>query len=97
MAKEFKIVGLINSVGVAHFSKYEALTVSEVAKIHNTNINSLHFMLRTSDKLAEINLIGEKPFFINISSVVAQQPLKYSTVYAATKAYLSNLIKGVSQ
>ena len=41
--------------------------------------------------------MNERPFFINISSIVARHPHEFSTVYAATKAYMSNLIQGVSQ
>ena len=41
--------------------------------------------------------VQKKTFFINISSITAIHPHSYSTVYAATKAYISNLIQGVSQ
>ena len=39
----------------------------------------------------------DETFFVNISSITARHPDSYSTVYAATKAYISNLIEGVSQ
>ena len=88
---------MINCVGMAHFSPYNKLTFSEISRINNTNINSLHFMLKLQNLLKKNRLMTERPFFINISSIVARHPHEFSTVYAATKAYMSNLIQGVSQ
>ena len=43
---EDKIIGMVNCVGMAHFSAYNSLTSSAIHTLNNTNINSLHFLLK---------------------------------------------------
>jgi short-subunit dehydrogenase len=92
------VLGIINCVGLAHFSRFDSVDNTTIHKIHNTNIGSLHFMLKLSNLLKKNAIIAEEnPFFINVSSSVAKNPYKYSAVYSATKAYLSNLIEVYSK
>jgi short-subunit dehydrogenase len=92
-----KLLGIVNCVGTAHFSAYTDTSDNQINTIHNVNINSLHFLLRLNQHLQAKQATEDSQFFINISSVTARQPFKYSLVYAATKAYLSNLIEGMQQ
>ena len=90
-------MGIINSVGTAHFSSYESLSLSKINQINNINVNSLHYLLKLQKNLQKNKFMKDETFFVNISSITARHPHSYSTVYAATKAYISNLIEGVSQ
>jgi short-subunit dehydrogenase len=91
-----EVKGIVNCVGSAHFSRYSSLNHPDIDNLHNTNINSLHFMLRLSQELRHTSSLKENQFFINLSSVVAKIPNKYSSIYSASKAYSSNLISAVS-
>ena len=90
-----RIDGLINCVGMAHFCTYHKLPLSKIQHIHKTNIDSLHFMLQFLGRAN--SLLSSQPFFLNISSIAALYPSPYSSVYGATKAYLSNALIAISQ
>ena len=93
---ELKLGGVVNCVGMAHFCPYFDLSLEKVDQIHRTNIDSLHLMLQILLLQAKLDRTPN-PFFVNISSVASQYPSPRSSVYGATKAYLSNMIAAVSQ
>jgi short-subunit dehydrogenase len=93
LAGETKVVGIVNSVGMAHFSPLSSLPPPEITALLNTNLSSLHLLLQLQLDLQSKNLLGDSPFFINVSSAVATKPNPYSAVYSACKAYLSNLLE----
>lgn len=89
--------GVINCVGVAHFSKYKETSLQTVSRVNQTNIESTHFLLKLQQSLQQQQITADYPFFINISSATAVFPNKYSAAYSATKAYVANLIAVASR
>ena len=92
-----RLKGIINCVGSAHFSQYYNTSIGEIAKINQTNIQSIHYLLKLLYSCKESDCLSNEAFMINVSSAVAKYPNKYSSVYAATKAYHSNLIQIVAK
>lgn len=86
-------LGVINCVGIADFDSYEDLPLEKIIKIDETNINSLHLMLKTAISLQSLSSKPRQIAFVNLSSASSHHPLQYSSVYAGTKAYMTNLLK----
>ena len=81
---------------MAHYCKYESLSLEKISQINQTNLGSFHFMLQILHHHSKADIVPE-PFFINISSIASKCPSPYSSVYGATKAYLSNAMAALCQ
>ena len=75
------IDGVVNATGVVAFGRIDELDDTTLAKLFAVNATAPIVMLRES-----ATLIADGGFFVNISGVVATQPVAGMAAYSASKA-----------
>jgi 3-oxoacyl-[acyl-carrier protein] reductase len=84
---------LVNNAGVYAFEPLEAVTETEFHR--QFNINVLGTILATKEALKYFGPGGGS--VINLSSVVSENPMPNSVVYAATKGAVDTITRGLSK
>ncbi len=84
---------LVNNAGVFQFEPLEAVTEGEFHRQFNTNV--LGPILATQEALNHFGKSGGS--VINIGSVVSENGMPNSVVYAATKSALDSVTRGLSK
>jgi 3-oxoacyl-[acyl-carrier protein] reductase len=84
---------LVNNAGIFQFDALETVTESEFHREFNTNV--LGPILTTQEALKYFGPEGGS--VINISSVVSENPVPNSVVYAATKGALDTMTRGLAK
>ncbi|HEX6193102.1 MAG TPA: glucose 1-dehydrogenase [Chitinophagaceae bacterium] len=88
-----KVDILVNNAGVFKFEPLEAVTEEEFHRQFNTNVWGT--ILATQEALLHFN--GDGGSVINVSSIVSDNPLANSVVYAATKGAVDTIAGGLSK
>ncbi|MBP9743047.1 MAG: SDR family NAD(P)-dependent oxidoreductase [Burkholderiales bacterium] len=86
--KHITINGLINNAGVAYYSELEKLQHMQIKKMIDINVQGFTNVLELILPIMHKNNNGT---IINLSSLADRLPRPYSSVYAATKAYVKSL------
>ena len=84
---------LVNNAGVFKFEPLEAITEEEFHRQFNTNV--LGTILATQEAAQQFN--GNGGSVINVSSVVSDNPMANSVVYAATKGAVDTIAVALSK
>ncbi len=84
---------LVNNAGVYKFEPIETITEEEFHRQFNTNV--LGTILTTQEALQYFN--GDGGSVINVSSIVSDNPLANSVVYAATKGAVDTIAVALSK
>jgi len=84
---------LVNNAGVYAFAPLEAVTETEFHR--HFNINVLGTILATKEALKYFGPGGGS--VINLSSVVSENPMPNSVVYAATKGAVDTITRGLAK
>ena len=84
---------LVNNAGIFKFDALEEVTEEEFHRQFNTNV--LGTILAARESLKHFDAQGGS--IINVSSVVSDDPMPGSTVYAATKGAIDTLTVGLSR
>jgi len=84
---------LVNNAGIYNFAPIEQVTESEFYKQYNTNV--LGPVLAIQEALKYFGTNGGS--VINISSVVATNPIANGVVYSSTKAALDAITRGLAK
>ncbi|MEO8031673.1 MAG: glucose 1-dehydrogenase [Gemmatimonadota bacterium] len=84
---------LVNNAGVFEFSPLEAVTEAEFHREFNTNV--LGPILTTQEALKHFGPAGGS--VINISSIASEAGMANSVVYAATKAAVDAITRGLAK
>jgi 3-oxoacyl-[acyl-carrier protein] reductase len=84
---------LVNNAGVYAFAPIEQVTESEFYRQYNTNV--LGPVLAIQEALKYFGTAGGS--VINVSSVVASNPLANGVVYSSTKAALDAITRGLAK
>ncbi|MFP4497715.1 MAG: SDR family NAD(P)-dependent oxidoreductase [Vulcanimicrobiota bacterium] len=85
---------LVNNAGFGKWSPFEEETCETYFEMNMLNVNAVVNMARLFlPQMAEIKSGG----IINVASTAAFQPIPYSSVYAATKAYVRSFSLGLWQ
>jgi NAD(P)-dependent dehydrogenase (short-subunit alcohol dehydrogenase family) len=87
-----KISGLIHSAAFQVFKKFNRLSYEDLRKSFDINFFSVFQLF----KLVQKNLIFNKGFFINISSIHSSLTKKNFTAYSTSKSALTSLTKSLS-
>ncbi|MCF6193380.1 MAG: SDR family NAD(P)-dependent oxidoreductase [Kangiellaceae bacterium] len=83
------------AAGVTYFGELEKQNSSNIESINALNISANLKLIQWSSKY--FRKLGQGGNIVIISSMAALIPTPYQAVYSASKAYISNLAKGLSQ
>lgn len=86
---------VVLAAGVTYFGELEKQSSSNIQNINALNISANLKLIQWSTKYFQTHTQGGN--IAIISSMAALIPTPYQAVYSASKAYISNLVKGFSQ
>jgi cyclic-di-GMP-binding biofilm dispersal mediator protein len=90
--------GIINAAGVVAFGPVSETTPETIAQLFAINaLGPIQLMTALHPMLVQSKLSGKEPVVVNISGVVAEQPMPNLAAYSASKTAIAGFLDAVTR